>query len=81
MERTGWGETPKLGPDCSTSVVYQKFLDIDVSSTSRLRGVFSENRKQILKSLSNAPKAVIRGAVQAEKATFAQTAIFWGCAG
>jgi hypothetical protein len=28
-----------------TSVVYQKFLEIDVSSTSRLRGVFSENRK------------------------------------
>jgi hypothetical protein len=36
---------------------------------------------KILKSLSNAPKAVIRGAVQAEKATYAQTAIFWGCAG
>ncbi len=27
------------------SVVYQKFLKIDVSSTSRLRGVFSESRK------------------------------------
>jgi hypothetical protein len=25
--------------------VYQKFLEIDVSSTSRLRGVFSESRK------------------------------------
>jgi hypothetical protein len=25
--------------------VYQKFLEIDVSSTSRLRGVFSENRE------------------------------------
>jgi hypothetical protein len=68
--------------------VYQKFLEIDVSSTSRLRGVFSEDRNiyppeagKILKSLSNAPKAVIRGAVQAEKATYAQTAIFWGCAG
>jgi hypothetical protein len=30
--------------------------------------------------LSNAPKAVIRGVVQAGKATFAQAAIFWGCA-
>jgi hypothetical protein len=28
-----------------SSVVYQKFLEIDVSSTSRLRGVFSESRK------------------------------------
>jgi hypothetical protein len=28
-----------------TSVVYQKFLETDVSSASRLRGVFSENRK------------------------------------
>jgi hypothetical protein len=27
------------------SVVYQKFLEINVSSTSRLRGVFSESRK------------------------------------
>ncbi len=25
--------------------MYQKFLEIDVSSTSRLRGVFSESRK------------------------------------
>jgi hypothetical protein len=35
---------------------------------------------KIFESLSNAPKAVIRGVVQTEKATFAQTAIFWGCA-
>ena len=32
-------------------------------------------------SSSNAPKAVIRGLAQAGKATFAQAAIFWGCAG
>jgi hypothetical protein len=36
---------------------------------------------KILQSLSNAPKAVIRGVVQAGKATFAQAAIFRGCAG
>jgi hypothetical protein len=33
------------------SVVYQKFLEINVSSTSRLRGVFSENRKVLPHSM------------------------------
>jgi len=41
---------------------------------------FQRAATQILQSLSNAPKAVIRGPVQAGKATFAQAAIFWGCA-
>jgi hypothetical protein len=41
---------------------------------------FTREAGKILKSLSNAPKAVIRGVVQAEKATFAQAAIFWGLA-
>jgi hypothetical protein len=31
--------------------VYQKFLEIDVSSTSRLRGVFSEDRKVLRHSM------------------------------
>jgi hypothetical protein len=35
---------------------------------------------KILLSSSNAPKAVIRGAVQAGKATSAQAAISWGLA-
>jgi hypothetical protein len=35
----------KIASTRHTSVVYQKFLEINVSSTSRLRGVFSENRK------------------------------------
>jgi hypothetical protein len=41
---------------------------------------FQRAATQIFLGSSNAPKAVIRGVVQAEKATFAQTAIFWGCA-
>ena len=36
---------PLAGYPKEPSVVYQKFLEINVSSTSRLRGVFSENRK------------------------------------
>jgi hypothetical protein len=39
---------------------------------------FTRQAGKILLSSSNAPKAVIRGLVQAEKATFAQAAIFWG---
>jgi hypothetical protein len=39
---------PPNFPAKITSVVYQKFLEIDVSSTSRLRGVFSESRKSCL---------------------------------
>jgi hypothetical protein len=42
---------------------------------------FTRQAGKILKSLWNAPKAVIRGVVQAEKADFEQAAIFWGCAG
>ncbi len=41
---------------------------------------FQRAATQILLCSSNAPKAVIRGLVQAGKATSAQAAIFWGCA-
>jgi hypothetical protein len=42
---------------------------------------FQKAATQIIQSLSNAPKAVISDLEQAGKATFAQAAIFWGCAG
>jgi hypothetical protein len=41
---------------------------------------FQRAATQILVSSSNAPKAVIRGLMQAGKATSAQAAISWGCA-
>ncbi len=41
---------------------------------------FQRAATQILLSSSNAPKAVIRGLVQAGEATSAQAAISWGCA-
>jgi hypothetical protein len=34
-----------------SGVVYQKFLEMNVSSASRLRGVFSENRKILSHSM------------------------------
>ncbi len=41
---------------------------------------FKKTATQNIQSLSNAPRAVIRGLVQAGNATSAQAAISWGCA-
>jgi hypothetical protein len=41
--------------------VYQKFLEINVSSTSRLRGVFSENRNTNSSKLVERPQGRDQG--------------------
>jgi hypothetical protein len=44
------------------------------------RNIYPPEAGKIFLSSSTAPKAVIRGLVQAGKATSAQAAISWGCA-
>jgi hypothetical protein len=57
-------------------------MDKEGAEAERVVGVsFQRAATQILLCSSNAPKAMIRGVVQAGKVTFAQAAIFWGCAG
>jgi hypothetical protein len=53
--------------------VYQKFLEKDVSSTSRLRGVFSENRKIL-------PHSMERQLAQPQKMAVCAKVAFSACA-
>ncbi|MEE9612681.1 MAG: hypothetical protein V3W19_15625, partial [Desulfatiglandales bacterium] len=47
----------------------------------RSRNIYPPEAGKILQSSWNAPKALFMGLQQAEKVTFAEEVLFWGCAG